>query len=251
VLVEDGVVYAAAGIASYDGTHVYALDALTGKPRWHNHSSGTLHPETGSGVSVNGHLLLSGKQLHLAGGNMVPVASYDLADGKCATDPLAPPSHTQFKAGSDLFLVGGQVLAGSTPLYSAKGDYRMANQGVLSIPAGDLVLTYGPHDSRIALQDAGTGLKQVQPRWQQRPVNRIYGVAVTPAAVVIAGVQDPARPEDKPTALVTALSLKDGATLWTQPLPAAPVPWGVLVDRAGRVVVTMQDGRIVCLAGGK
>ncbi|MEK6239368.1 MAG: PQQ-binding-like beta-propeller repeat protein, partial [Planctomycetales bacterium] len=34
VLVEHGVLYAAAGIAHYDGTHVVALDAATGKLRW-------------------------------------------------------------------------------------------------------------------------------------------------------------------------------------------------------------------------
>ena len=32
VLVQDGVAYAAAGIVNYDGTHVYALDAATGRP---------------------------------------------------------------------------------------------------------------------------------------------------------------------------------------------------------------------------
>ena len=40
VLVEDGVAYAAAGMANYDGTHVYALDAATGKIRWQNNTSG-------------------------------------------------------------------------------------------------------------------------------------------------------------------------------------------------------------------
>ena len=34
--------YAAAGIASWDGTHVYALDAATGKIRWQNNTSGRL-----------------------------------------------------------------------------------------------------------------------------------------------------------------------------------------------------------------
>ena len=43
VQVEDGTVYAAAGIAHYDGTHVVALNAKTGKPKWHNDASGTLN----------------------------------------------------------------------------------------------------------------------------------------------------------------------------------------------------------------
>src|SRR5439155_21352506 len=128
--------YAAAGIANHDGTHVYALDAVTGKLRWHNSSSGSLDPVTSSGASVNGHLLAHGNTLHLAGGNMTPVASYNLADGKCSTDPHAPVSHTQFRAGSDLFVVGNQVQAAGSPLYSSQGDYRMVSQAVLQMPAG-------------------------------------------------------------------------------------------------------------------
>ena len=40
VVVQDGVVYAAAGIAHYDGTFVVALDGTTGDPIWTNNSSG-------------------------------------------------------------------------------------------------------------------------------------------------------------------------------------------------------------------
>jgi outer membrane protein assembly factor BamB len=42
VLVEDGTAYFAAGIANYDGTYVYALDAATGRIRWQNNTSGHL-----------------------------------------------------------------------------------------------------------------------------------------------------------------------------------------------------------------
>ena len=69
VLVEDGVVYAAAGIASYDGTHVIALDAATGKIRWQNNRSGRMFGEDRvTGVSVQGHLLLHEDRLYMAGG---------------------------------------------------------------------------------------------------------------------------------------------------------------------------------------
>lgn len=246
VLVEDGVAYAAAGIANHDGTHVYALDASSGSIKWHNHTSGSLHPETSAGVSINGHLLLAKKQLHLAGGNMVPVASYELADGKCVTDPSAPQSHTQFKAGSDLFLVNDQVQAGGSPLYSSRGDYRMVNQAVLQTPVGDVVVAYGPHDSRVALHGGGTGATPgSKPAWQQTPINRIAAVAVTPNAIVIAGNQDPLQTGEPLQPLVMALSIQDGSTLWSHPLPALPSSWGLLVDRDGHVVVSLEDGRVL------
>ena len=44
------------------------------------------------------------------------VASYDVKDGKCLTDPQAPTSHTSFRAGSDLFVQGGQVKVANSPL---------------------------------------------------------------------------------------------------------------------------------------
>jgi hypothetical protein len=43
-----------------------------------------------------------------------------------------------------------------------------------------------------------------------------------------------------------ALSLADGKPLWTERLPGAPVLWGVTVTREGSIVVTLEDGRVVC-----
>ena len=45
---------------------------------------------------------------------------------------------------------------------------------------------------------------------------------------------------------IVALNLKSGAKLWSEALPAAPVSWGLAVDRDGRVVVTLEDGQVLC-----
>jgi outer membrane protein assembly factor BamB len=253
VLVEDGIAYAAAGIANHDGTHLFALDAETGRLRWHNHTSGSLNPENRSGVSVNGHLLMHGQQLYLAGGNMAPVATYDSATGRCLTDPSAPKSHTQFTAGSDLFLVGDQVQAGGPPLHAAaRGDYRMVNQATLQTPIGDLVLAYGPHDGRVALFESEASQQPgTRPRWQAQPLNRVLGVAITTQTIVIAGLRDAEQPAEPPQAHLMAVSVENGAIRWHQPLPVTPVPWGVLVDRDGHIVVSQQDGGLVCLGPAK
>jgi outer membrane protein assembly factor BamB len=102
------------------------------------------------------------------------------------------------------------------------------------------------------LHDPKTGTqKDAVPRWQQKQLSRIYGVAVTPNALLLSGVVDAIKDGEKPTAQVLALSIKDGAVLWSRPLPAAPVSWGMLVDRDGRVVVSLQDGKVVCLGAAK
>jgi outer membrane protein assembly factor BamB len=87
VAVQDGTVYAAAGIAHYDGTHVYALDAATGKIKWHNGGTGNLNAELKNGVSLAGPLSIGrsprGAQvLRFAGGNAVQEAAFDLETGE-------------------------------------------------------------------------------------------------------------------------------------------------------------------------
>ena len=45
---------------------------------------------------------------------------------------------------------------------------------------------------------------------------------------------------------VVAFNPEDGKPLWEQPLPAEPEHWGLAVDRAGRVIVTLRNGSVVC-----
>ena len=46
---------------------------------------------------------------------------------------------------------------------------------------------------------------------------------------------------------LSAYDLPDGRKLWSQPLPASPAPWGLCVNRDGRVIVALDDGRVVCI----
>ena len=45
---------------------------------------------------------------------------------------------------------------------------------------------------------------------------------------------------------IVALNLEDGRVLWSENIPLAPVSWGLAVDRDGRVIVTLEDGQILC-----
>jgi len=74
-----------------------------------------------------------------------------------------------------------------------------------------------------------------KPLWQHDCPNSI-AVAVTKNAVVIADASQ-----------VTALELRSGKQLWSQTLPSAPVPWGMAVDGAGRVTLTLLDGQVLCI----
>jgi len=83
VVAERGVVYAAAGIAHYDGTHVYALDAVNGNVRWYNGTCGQLAKKVNSGISLQGGLFLQKEDLCFGGGNIHPLARYALLTGEC------------------------------------------------------------------------------------------------------------------------------------------------------------------------
>jgi len=46
-----------------------------------------------------------------------------------------------------------------------------------------------------------------------------------------------------------ALKTTDGSKLWSLELPAAPIRHGLALDRHGRIIVTLEAGRALCLAG--
>jgi len=50
-----------------------------------------------------------------------------------------------------------------------------------------------------------------------------------------------------PAWMVRAQRLADGTELWSQPLAAEPVRWGIAVDAQGRVIVALRNGQVRCL----
>jgi outer membrane protein assembly factor BamB len=256
VLVQDGVAYAAAGIVNYDGTHVYALDAATGRIQWQNSATGHLDPAARTGVSVQGHLQFQDGRLLLAGGNVVSPAVFLAADGKCLNDPKNHVQRTHSNnvpasegpRGSELYRVGQQVFVSGKPYY-AHPQYPVYDWSVMH---NLLVTTVGDRDlvwanktkllgfaqaagnlERFARSWGKTEMEGLKPVWQ---VDRAEGVALAVGrnAVVLAS----------PTEL-RAIALGDGRELWKQPLPAAPVPWGLALQRDGRIVVALEDGQVL------
>ncbi len=260
VLVQDGVAYIAAGIVNYDGTHVYALDALTGQLKWQNNTSGHLDPDSLAGVSVQGHMIIHQNKLWLAGGNVVSPGVYDLADGKCLNDlglvrrmagGNLPSSESP--RGASLFLIGDRVLVSDQPFY-AHPKWKVYDSSVLSktwlASMGDRDVTW-VNNARVAgyrrVEEqrterflAGWGKPRVaglEPVWEIES-KESTAVALGRNAVVVARASE-----------LAAYSIQDGKTLWSQTLPGVPVPWGLALDRAGRIVVSLEGGQIVCFGG--
>jgi len=263
VLVEDGTAYFSAGIVNYDGTYVYALDAVTGKIKWQNTTSGHLDEQARTGVSVQGHQLLHGGKLYLAGGTSISPGVYDVSNGKCLNDPgpLAA-CNSQSPRGWELSLLGGHVVACGRPFYAhpQAGVYDGTVFGKVFVTAssgknivwaggqnGSRVLCYDRLDEALLRAKMAEGRNRFMLNWgklavKDKPVwvfecKDGVAFAVCRDAVVVAG-----------QSAITALDLADGKALWTAALPAGPVTWGVAIDRDGRVIVTLRDGTVLCFA---
>ncbi len=266
VLVDNGTAYFAAGMANYDGTYVYALDAPTGALKWHNSTSGHLDKDARTGVSVQGHLLLHDGKLYLAGGTSVSPAVYDAATGKCLNDgaQLAQCA-SRSPRGWELSLLGDQVVACGKPFYGHPAydvyDGTVFNR-VFMASSGDTSIAWTSDARTHRLMGFKNFDKEGLVRKMANPGNRFQvnwgqispggkpawsaefknasAMAVCRNAVLLAGEKE-----------LAALRLTDGTVLWRQPLPKPPAPWGLAVDGTGRAVVTLIDGKVLCFGPSK
>jgi outer membrane protein assembly factor BamB len=261
VLVDDGTAYCAAGIANYDGTYVYALNARTGAVKWHNSTSGHLDREARTGVSVQGHLLLHDGKLYLPGGTSISPAVYDAATGRCLNDAAQLAQCTsRAPRGWELSLLGDRVVACGKPFYGHPTydvyDGTVFNR-VFMTSAGKVTVAWASDQyaqKLMAFTDfdrAGFARKMANPgnqflvNWARiapatkavwsYDFEKAQAMAVCRNAVLLATSTE-----------LVALNASDGQLLWRQPLSQPPVPWGLAVDAAGRVVVTLTSGKVLC-----
>ena len=253
VVVDKGTVYAAAGIAHYDGTHVYALDAVTGKVKWHNESSGSLSSTTNSGVSLQGSLFLRGDQLCFSGGNACALATYDVKTGKCtstASERVGSSFRTAFYAYYPEF---GQYVSLNHRLADGRSlDYSVDYSGgvhstlALFEPLPRDVAMLGPN-WRILPRRGGTSIK-APTVWEHEQRANYNSFIISPNVLLAAGQSGTA---GQTGPFLSAVNVEDGREIWRENLPAPVVKAGTAIDHKARIVASLQDGRVLCFGEGE
>ena len=121
------------------------------------------------------------------------------------------------------------------------------------LPAGPAVCVVLQNALGLALPGQGEG-GSAKPIWVGKPFHENVAVALAENAVVVAGTnREFAQPDGgvKETYGIAALDIRNGQPLWSHPLPAGPVAWGLAIDRRGQVLVTLRDGRVLCYGAGR
>ncbi len=226
VVVANGMLYAAAGISHFDGTHVYALDARSGEPKWYNGDSGVVDPDVGNGISLCGSLKLDGSELSFPGGNVYVTATYDARTGQCQNKPAGP------KTSRRIFLWPRKL-------------WEPIDTDDLSTPQGQVHVrpARGGQISVITFQPNGVG----KVSWTRNVVGYGGAIATANALIVPAILPEQVADQSAPQRLM-AFNLEDGAVLWSERLPASCVPYGLAVESQARILASLDDGRVLCFA---
>jgi outer membrane protein assembly factor BamB len=284
VLVEDGTAYAVAGIIDYDGTYVYALDAVTGKIKWQNNTSGHLDKNLRKGVSAQGVLTIGQDRLWMPGGNVVSPATYDLASGGYLGGSPGDGS-PKANRGEEIGLLNGRylVLGGRlrfsatenvvNPGYFTAFDIaegkkaekgKRLSRGKIPPAWGNarIVLVDGRYQVPVcySLDDVDEYLESAdaetrpESEWTAaKPAGRgmqqsdAVCLAIAKNAVLIV-YETPMVRHRNPRWTLRALNPGNGEMIWEQRLFSPALPGGLLVDGKGRVIVVMENGNVQCYA---
>ena len=250
VLAREGVVYAAAGIAHYDGTHVYALDAASGQIKWYNDTSGATSQKANHGVSLQGDLYIHDGELRFLGGGVHEEARYDLASGKCLNEPTDEPRSTFHTAFYAYFPDYGKYVSLDCRLADGTSlSYDVTYEGswsgsLMRLPA------LAPGASRPAKPISRWGVQRrprarVKPLWQTPPTRRFNSFILADDLLLAAGHTGEQAADNS---FLAAVNIEDGTDLWLQKLPGPVVKGGTAVNRHGQVFVSLENGRVLAFA---
>lgn len=254
VVVENGMVYAAAGITHYDGTYLVAVDAISGELKAHNDTSGTLSEQVDSGISMQGNLQIVGEELRFLGGGVYETARYDLETLECLNEPRSEVNSQYRTAFYPYYPNYGKYVSldyqcsdGNTLCHDASYEGSMFGNLSLQSPLPPGTKGMVKDAAREFLRRRGRSAAVPKDLWKDKADRRFTSFVVTENRLLGAG-----HPDEKPEeSFLAAINVKDGTDLWVEKLPSVAVKGGVAVDASGKILVSMENGQLLCFVSAE
>lgn len=244
-------VYAAAGIAHYDGTYVVALDALSGKLLARNTDSGVLASEVNNGISLQGNLTIVDNELRFLAGGVYETARYDLKTLKCLNNPKVQVKSQFRTAFYPYYPAYGKYVSldhtcedGCNLTQDASYEGSRFTSLALHEPLPPGVKKPRQEASRWIRRRGGKPPKTV---WREKEGRRFTSFIVSKERFVGAGHTE----KELDAHFLVATDLRSGKDIWKHALPAAAVKGGASIDGRGRIYVALENGELHCFAPRK
>ena len=250
ILSNNGTAYTAAGSTAADGAVVAAVDVTTGEYRWRQaYTLDREEPKLSFGVQ--GNLLLKDTTLYINGGAPVGIIALDAHTGGSARVAC------KLEAGMETFLEPGDKLTCTGPeLFS----HELARTTIFKRHQGRVYFKMaGRHaaliDGRLFCSRNLKGLDLVVDLINKSPkasgtIRNVMRVPLDDSILWAGKTTDVCGLAVGADGLVAlhhssaeGLSI-DGRSLWTVPLPAPPMRWGVALTGKG-CLVTLSNGYVV------
>ena len=245
--IRDGIVYFAAGIWPSDGIYVHAFKLTSGRRVWTNNSSGSIfmaQPHGGaqaeSGISAQGHLVVSDEYVIVPTGRAVP-AAFRRHDGKFLYYHLQKNGHQ----GGTATMASGKFFFNSGMFFDVKSGAARGKNAYRDIAAtGDDLVTVGkPGLSLLEWKTVEKKVKGKQVR--ERRFVKAFTLArqTQDQCVIVAGEHI----VTGSTAGISLVGIQERKQLWS-----ANVDGTVLGLAAidGHILASTDTGAIYCFAAG-
>ena len=245
-------------VGSADGW-AYAFEAATGRLLWRFQAAPTdrMIPVYGklqstwpvaAGVAVRGGVAYFAAGMNNFDGTHV--YALRAADGKIVWQNNSS-GHIDTFSRRGVGVQGGMLMDG-TKLYLAGGN--AASPGIYDTATGDCLTgspppgSRGPRGRELSIDGNGRVKVSGQPLYS-KPLAPVYDGSTQWSKVTLKAPNAVLSfaPSDSGWLLV-ADKQSTGKRLWSQPMGAVPVRWGIAVDATGRIFVTLKSGHVVALA---
>ena len=236
-VLDRGVLYVVAGIWPSEGIYVHALEAATGKRLWLNDDSGSLYmpqPHGGanaeSGVSAQGHLVLTDELLLVPTGRAVP-AAFDRETGEFRYYHLQKNGHR----GGSATMASGKYFFNSGVFFDAKSGAaqgRTQATEIAGLPDGVVTVTAKQLGIYGWAEHPKTGARILELTTQAPRARAANSVAVAGKDVIIGEA-----------GLISIHSVEDAKQRWAAEIPGTAHGLAIAEER---LLVSSDDGILLC-----